>query len=177
MSRALTLLLATLFGAFVASAARAEGPVTIVDDPSVLAALDAKGFGFADVFAVDGEDGLKTLYDEAPAYHAIVETVASDVAALRADMKAGGRPLYEVTDGNVGRIMDTRWLKTDAARFRLVGVVNRLDRRDFAALRGDRSCGEVRFIYRLAYSFRKNGKLLASRLPFNFNAIYSAAPD
>ena len=46
-------------------------------------------------------------------------------------MKAGGRPLYEVTDGNVGRVMDMRWLKTDAARFRLVGVVNRLDRRDF----------------------------------------------
>ena len=33
--------------------------------------------------------------------------------------------------------MDMRWLKTDAARFRLVGVVNRLDRRDFHALRGE----------------------------------------
>ncbi|RVC32691.1 hypothetical protein EN781_33715, partial [Mesorhizobium sp. M4A.F.Ca.ET.090.04.2.1] len=117
------------------------------------------------------------LYDKAPAYHAIVETVAADVAALRAEMKAGGRPLYEVTDGNVGRIMDMRWLKTEAARFRLVGVVNRLDRRDFAALSGDQGCGEVRFIYRLAYSFRKNGKVLASRLPFNFNAVYSVAPD
>ena len=127
--------------------------------------------------ASTGEGDLKTLYDKAPAYHAIVDTVASDVAALRAEMKAGGRPLYEVTDGNVGRIMDMRWLKTEAARFRLVGVVNRLDRRDFAALQGDKSCGEVRFIYRLAYSFRKNGKLLASRLPFNFNAVYSAAPD
>ncbi|RVC01487.1 hypothetical protein EN884_35295, partial [Mesorhizobium sp. M7A.F.Ca.AU.001.01.1.1] len=177
MSRALVLLLATLIAAFMAPTARAEGPVTIVDDPAVLAALDARGFGFADVFGVDGEGGLKTLYDEAPAFHAIVETVASDVAALRADMKAGGRTLYEVTDGNVGRIMDMRWLKTDAARFRLVGVVNRLDRRDFAVLQGDRSCGEVRFIYRLAYSFRKNGKLLASRLPFNFNAVYSATPD
>ncbi|RWO38844.1 MAG: hypothetical protein EOS12_29725 [Mesorhizobium sp.] len=177
MSRPFALLLATFFIAFVASTARAEGPVTVIDNPAVLAALDAGGFGFADVLGVDGEDGLKTLYDEAPAYHAIVDIVASDVAALRAEMKAGGRPLYEVTDGNVGRIMDVRWLKTDAARFRLVGVVNRLDRRDFMPLQGDRSCGEVRFIYRLAYSFRKNGKLLASRLPFNFNAVYSAAPD
>lgn len=90
MNRALTLLFATLFAAFVASMARAEGPVTIVDNPAVLAALDARGFGFADVFGVDGEDDLKTLYDEAPAYHAVVETVASDVAVLRADMKAGG---------------------------------------------------------------------------------------
>lgn len=177
--RRLALLLTTLVMVTLAaqSANAAENPVMIVDDPAVLAALDAKGFGFAGIFDVDGEDNLKTLYDKAPAYHAIVDTVASDIAALRAEMKAGGRTLYEVTDGNVGRIMDMRWLKTGAARFRLVGVVNRLDRHDFAALEGDKSCGEVRFIYRLAYSFKKGGKVLASRLPFNFNAVYSAAAD
>ncbi|TIS72206.1 MAG: hypothetical protein E5W94_31540, partial [Mesorhizobium sp.] len=177
MSRGFALLAAIFVAVFMAHTARAEGPVTIVDDPAVLAALDAKGFDFASIFGVDGKGDLKTLYDKAPAYHRIVETVATDVAALRAEMKAGGRPLYEVTDGNVGRIIDMRWLKTDAARFRLVGVVNRLDRRDFAEARGEGRCGEVRFIYRLAYSFKKNGKVLASRLPFNFNAIYSAAPD
>ncbi|MEP6565082.1 MAG: hypothetical protein ABJB10_08070 [Mesorhizobium sp.] len=168
---------AAIIALFAPHGVRAQEPVTIVDDPSVLAALDAKGFGLAGIFGVDGEDDLKSLYDEAPAYHAITEMVAADIAALRAQMKAGGRTLYEVTDGNVGRIMDMRWLKTDAARFRLVGVVNRLDRRDFAALTGDKSCGEVRFIYRLAYSFKKGGKVLASRLPFNFNAVYSVAPD
>ena len=176
--RRLAVLFTTLVIAALAShGARAQQPVTIVDDPSVLAALGAKGFGFAGIFAVDGEDDLKSLYNEAPAYHALVDTVAADVAALRAEMKAGGRTLYEVTDGNVGRIMDMRWLKTEAARFRLVGVVNRLDRRDFAALTDEKSCGEVRFIYRLAYSFKKGGKVLASRLPFNFNAVYSVAPD
>ncbi|MER9826045.1 hypothetical protein NKJ50_29820 [Mesorhizobium sp. M0115] len=176
--RRIALLFTTLVMAALAtlSANAAEQPVTIVDDPAVLAALDAKGFGFAGIFGVDGKGDLKTLYDKAPAYHAIVETIASDVAALRTEM-AGGRPLYEVTDGNVGRVMDMRWLRTDAARFRLVGVVNRLDRRDFAALKGDGSCGEVRFIYRLAYSFKKNGKVLASRLPFNFSAVYNATPD
>ena len=177
MNRCLVPLVALFAAVFMAHAARAEGPVTIVDDPAVLAVLDAKGFGFAGIFAVDGEDDLKSLYNEAPAYHALVDTVAADVAALRAEMKAGGRTLYEVTDGNVGRIMDMRWLKTEAARFRLVGVVNRLDRRDFAALTDEKSCGEVRFIYRLAYSFKKGGKVLASRLPFNFNAVYSVAPD
>lgn len=177
MSRGFALLAAIFVAVFMAHTARAEGPVTIIDDPAVLAALDAKGFGFAGMFGVDGKGDLKTLYDKAPAYHRIVETVANDVAALRAEMKAGGRRLYEVTDGNVGRIIDMRWLKTDAARFRLVGVVNRLDRRDFAEIRDGGRCGEVRFIYRLAYSFKKNGKVLASRLPFNFNAIYSAAPD
>ncbi|AZO68561.1 hypothetical protein [Mesorhizobium sp. M6A.T.Cr.TU.016.01.1.1] len=177
MNRWVALLATVFIAVFMAHTARAEGLVTIVDDPAVLAALDAKGFGFAGIFGVDGKGDLKTLYDKAPGYHAIVETIAGDVAALRAEMKAGGRLLYEVTDGNVGRIMDMRWLKTGAARFRLVGVVNRIDRRDFTEARGDGSCGEVRFIYRLAYSFKKNGKVLASRLPFNFNAIYSAAPD
>ncbi|MFK0691591.1 hypothetical protein ACFX5Q_25810 [Mesorhizobium sp. IMUNJ 23033] len=177
MTHRFTLLLGFLVALLMAQVARAEGPVSMVDDPAILAALDARGFGFAGVFAVDGEDDLKALYDEAPAYHAIVDTVAGDVAALRAEMKAGGRTLYEVTDGNVGRIMDMRWLKTAAARFRLVGVINRIDRRDFADVQGESSCGEVRFIYRLAYSFKKNGKVLASRLPFNFNAVYSAAPD
>ena len=35
----------------------------------------------------------------------------------------------------------------------------------------------MRFIYRLAYAFKKKGKLLASRLPVDFNAVYSVAPD
>ncbi len=59
----------------------------------------------------------------------------------------------------------------------LVGIVNRLDRRDFAALRGEAGCGEVRFIYRLAYRFKHMGRMLASRLPFNFNAVYSVKAD
>ncbi|TIT86800.1 MAG: hypothetical protein E5W55_29905, partial [Mesorhizobium sp.] len=135
----------------VPAAHAASRTVTIVDDPRLLAALDAKGFGFAGIFGAGGKDDLKTLYDAAPAYHAIIDIVAADVAALRAEMKAGGRPLYEVTDGNVGRIIDMRWLKTNAARFRLVGVANRLDRRDFAELGKEPGCGEVRFVYRLAY--------------------------
>ncbi|SJM35211.1 hypothetical protein BQ8482_60222 [Mesorhizobium delmotii] len=135
MNRRLALIAVIFLSLFLANLVRAEGPVMIVDDPALLAALDTKGFGFAGIFGVDGGGDLKALYDKAPAYHRIVETVAGDVAALRAEMKAGGRPLYEVTDGNVGRIMDMRWLKTDAARFRLVGVVNRLDRRDFADIR------------------------------------------
>ncbi|TPI57706.1 hypothetical protein FJ420_19930 [Mesorhizobium sp. B3-1-3] len=178
MKRLVLAIVVLLLALFATQSARAaDRPITIVDDPRILATLDAKGYGFAGLFGVDGSDDLKSLYDEAPAYHAIVDTVAGDVAALRGDMKAGGRTLYEVTDGNVGRIIDMRWLKTNAARFRLVGVVNRLDRRDFAALGNETSCGEVRFIYRLAYSFKKNGGQLASRLPFNFSAIYRVAQD
>jgi hypothetical protein len=151
----------------------------MIDEPAILSTLEQRGYGFAGLFGVEGNGDLETLYRDAPAYRAIVDTVGVDVAGLRDEMKAGGRMLYEVTDGNVGRIMDMRWLKTDAARFRLVGIVNRLDRRDFSALRGGADCGEVRLVYRLAYSFRKNGKgkQLSSRMPFNFNAVHSVLPD
>ncbi|MFI0845784.1 hypothetical protein [Mesorhizobium sp. IMUNJ 23232] len=155
------------------------GPVLFIDDRVLLTRLEDRGYGFGDLFGKKGATDLDTLYRDAPAYRSIVDTIGADVAALRAEMKAGGRPLYEVTDGNVGRVIDMRWLKTDAASFRLVGVVNRLDRRDFLALKGSAGCGEVRFVYRLGYAFRKNGKgkVLASRLPFNFNAVFDVAPD
>jgi hypothetical protein len=160
--------------------AKASDPVLFVEDRAILSALEAKGYGFGDLFLPGaGAGDLATLYRDAPAYHAIVDMVAADVAVLRDEMKAGGRKLYEVTDGNVGRVMDLRWLKTEAASMRLVGVVNRLDRRDFLALGGGKGCGEVRFIYRLSYSFKKGGKgkRLASRMPFNFNAVYDVLPD
>ena len=32
----------------------------------------------------------------APAYRAIVDLIDADIAALRAEMEAGGRPLHEV---------------------------------------------------------------------------------
>jgi hypothetical protein len=157
----------------------AKPPVLYLEDRALLTRLEDRGYGFGDLFGKKGATDLETLYREAAAYRSIVDTIEADVATLRGEMKAGGRPLYEVTDGNVGRVIDMRWLKTNAASFRLVGVVNRLDRLDFLALKGSTGCGEVRFVYRLGYAFRNNGKgkVLASRLPFNFNAVFDVAPD
>jgi len=171
----LTVVLASL--ALHMAASRAEGPVTFVDDPAILSALEEMGYGFDNVFGNEGNSDLAALAKNSDAYKTIVEMIGADVAGLRAEMKAGGRPLYEVTDGNVGRVIDMRWFTTEAARFRLAGVVNRLDRRDFAALHGETGCGEVRLIYRLSYAFRKKGKLLASRMPVDFNAVYTAGTD
>ena len=64
--------------------------------------------------------------------------------------------------GNVGRAFDTRWLSSPAADFQLVGVVNRLDRRDLTG-----GCGELRLIYRLFYDV--DGA--SSRLPFTVNVV------
>lgn len=163
----------------LAGAASAAEPVLYVEQPALLAQLEKSGYAFADLFAQDGGDDLESLYANAPAYRAIADTVSADVAELRAEIEAGGRPLREFTAAEAGRVMDMRWLKTNAARFRLVGVVNRLDRRDFHQLSGETGCGEVRLVYRLAYAFRKDGKgkLLSSRMPFNFNAVFDAMPD
>lgn len=151
-------------------------PLIYSDDPKTMTALEGKGYHFARIFGAD-DQSLGELYRSQPAWQAIVDLVGKDIADLRAEMKAGGRTLYEVTDGNVGRVMDIRWLKTEAARFRLVGIVNRLDRQDFARLRGEVGCGEVRFIYRLAYRFKAKDRTMASRMPFNLNAVYTAKPD
>lgn len=175
-SRFLSVVVAALLAAVPASFAET---VLVVDDPVVTAELEAAGYGFERLFGAQGASDLATLYAERPAYRTIADTIGEDIAALRAQMKEGGRPLKEVTGDNTGRVLDMRWLKTEAARFRLVGVVNRLDRRDFHGLRGERGCGEARLIYRLAYAFNRQGRLLASRMPFGFNAVYDvpAGPD
>ncbi len=90
----------------------------------------------------EGDGNLERLYAEAPAYRAIADTIRADVAELRAEIEAGGRPLREFTAVETGRVMDMRWLSTNAARFRLVGMVNRLDRRDFHDLLGERAAAK-----------------------------------
>ena len=65
--------------------------------------------------------------------------------------------------GNVGRRLDNRWFESDIAFFQLIGVVNRLDKKDFYG-----TCGEIRFVYRLAY---KNDSGASSRLPLTLNIV------
>ena len=92
--------------------------------------------------------------------------------------RPAGRPLYEVTDaGEVGRVIDMRWLKTDAARFRLVGVVNRLDRRDFNDAEGRERLrrGALHLPACLQLSQERQGQAAASRMPFNFNAVFTVS--
>jgi hypothetical protein len=65
--------------------------------------------------------------------------------------------------GNVGRRLDNRWFQSDIAFFELIGVINRLDKKDFY-----NTCGEIRFVYRLAY---QNDSGVSSRLPLTLNIV------
>ncbi len=86
------------------------------------------------------------------------------------------------------RKFERNYLDSKAARFNLVGVINRMDR----AFRSPGTCGEVRFLYRLAYKvtaagvamdergniFRKGSVETDSRLPVSINLVLRAKnPD
>jgi hypothetical protein len=66
-------------------------------------------------------------------------------------------------DGDEPRHFDERWLWSPFAFFKLIAVVNRMDRVDITK----DSCGEVRLIYRLSYQ----SKTSASTLPFFINVV------
>ncbi len=66
-------------------------------------------------------------------------------------------------DGDEPRHFDTRWLNSRFAEMKLIAIVNRMDRAD----QDPATCGEVRFIYRLAYRTPKSG----SSLPFFLNLV------
>ncbi|WP_246088535.1 hypothetical protein [Phreatobacter stygius] len=173
------------FHAGTAAAFEPGRPVAAVTDNATLRALEDGGFGFGRGFGGPGTASNDTLNRDNPAYRHIVTTISDDVRQLRREIEASGRRLLEITDDNVGRVFELAWLASPAARFRLVGLVTRFDRRDFLAedLR-DASCGELRLIYRLAYRFERAGRTYASRMPFSINVVFdlprpagTACPD
>src|SRR5215470_5620192 len=158
-----------------AQASFAKGEVVLdVQSPTLLAALERQGFGLATLLGQAEAGTLRELNRDSAAFRTLADAVGQDVTALRQDMQANGRTLYEVTDQNVGRVIDLRWLQSPLASFRLVGVINRIDRKDFSDVGGEPSCGEVRLIYRLAYRFQRGSKTYASRMPFNLNVVFAA---
>ncbi|NOT41567.1 MAG: hypothetical protein HOP13_13840 [Alphaproteobacteria bacterium] len=74
-------------------------------------------------------------------------------------------------DGDEPRHFDQRWLASPFGAMKLIAIVNRMDRADMDPA----SCGEVRFIYRLAYRTQNS----SSSLPFFLNVVrvYPKQPD
>lgn len=139
MHTALKLVLAAVACMSIARPERAplRGDALLTDDPDTLRVLEDRGLSFERVLGPNGKA-------------VIVKTVTDDVTELtrNAPQDSPRRPF------------NPAWLTR--GRFELVGVVNRIDRRAF-----DReSCGEVRFVYRLAL---KNKKRPVTRLPMTVN--------
>lgn len=147
-----------------ALSARAETLVAVTD-PAALKELEGHGLSLGerlgDPAATSGEALARGAH-----YQALAATIKGDVAALgKADPRSGvGVARFS------HRLFDGRWLGAAWTRFELIGVTNRLDRKPFAT---DQSCGDTRFIYRLAYT-RDEG---ASRLPMTITVDYRAGDD
>jgi len=156
LGRAL-LLLCLLAGA----AAPAE---LYVDEPQRLQEIERSGFTFGDLVVGPGMSGADNaaLYQVA-AYRSIVESLAKDLRQLQY-----GDPRLGLTIKAPHRLFDAAWLRSPSARFELVGVINRMDRAVF----DPGTCGEDRFIYRLAYRKSEASGSIYSRLPMTVNVVF-----
>lgn len=120
---------------------------------------------------------LDAAYLEQPAYRAVadawIEQITETIqAVVDRDLVTEHADAAAFPAGNVGRAFDVRWLRSPYATFSLIGVINRLDRRDFIG-----GCGEVRLVYRLAYQIPSGEGEVGSRLPFVVNVVLGIGDD
>lgn len=128
----------------------------LVTDVATLRALETGGYDLGSMLDSAKAKDNAALFAGAR-FASVVARLEQDLAdAKKEDPNSG------VGMAKAHRLFDTRWLRSKNARFELVGVSNRLDRRPFAK---EGACGEVRLIYRLAYETTSKGVAIASRLP------------
>jgi hypothetical protein len=140
-------------------------PLVELTQPELLATLERQGFHFGVHLGdakLQSNDGL---YRTSAGYRQIVDALTRDVDARRAQEPGLGTAV--VTGRN--RVFDTRWLRSRKADFELVGILPRFDRRD---VQPEGRCGEVRFLYRLAYVDQNKTSVTFSRMPFFLNVVY-----
>src|SRR5262245_43698548 len=142
----------------------AAGSSLNIDDPQRLHDVERGGFTFGEVVVGSQTAGAgNAMLYQHQAYRAIVDSLAEDLEQLKkADRELG------VTIKARHRLFDVNWLKSASAHFELVGVVNRMDRDIF----NPGSCGEIRFIYRLAYRKEAAAGVVHSRLPMTVNVVF-----
>lgn len=146
-----------------------------------LQAIESSGWSFGALVARLGatpapasvHPSLQTLA-EGPVWHAVSARLTDDIDTISAGMDwalvTDHRNAVKWPGSNVGRAFNTAWLRSPIAHLRLAGVVQRIDRQDLMPTPG---CGEVRFVYRLAYTTAlEDGGVVGSRLPFTVNAVY-----
>jgi hypothetical protein len=141
-----------------ASVVEPTRPIVIVTDAEALAAVADGGGSFGAMIA-GGDAAGATLAELAATsrWRAVAAVLERDLGAIeRADPHSGVG-----VRGNAHRLFDAGWLRSPRARFDLIGVTRRIDR---APLPGH-ACGELRLIYRLAYTAQVGGEAVTSRLP------------
>ncbi|MDX2054872.1 MAG: hypothetical protein SFV15_20885 [Polyangiaceae bacterium] len=148
----------------------AAAPTVLLSSTKLLRELERQGFGFLEMLdperALAGESAKpstnQALAQRSQRYRDLVNVIREDIARARSKDPSSGVGL-----AFSHRLLDAKVLVSKEARWELIGVSQRLDRLYVKP----EKCGEVRFIYRLAYATSaagKNGTLptdIASRLP------------
>lgn len=144
-------------------AATANAVTLHIDEPEQLQALQQQGLSFAQrLTGKMAHNNAKLL--QQPLYKSLVEDIQSDL-----DQRLANDSRLSVTMAKAHRLFDGRWLSSAAAKFELIGVVNRFDRMR------EGHCGEMRLIYRLAYQMPDKRY---SRLPMTVNLVHQQpGPD
>lgn len=139
-------------------------PLLALTDQTALLELERLGFGFQRfVLGASGDTRDNAAgYLESARYRELVTVLERELLRIRTADRASG-----VGMRYAHRVFDARWLRAQAFRFELVGVVNRIDRRAFAP----DTCGELRLIYRLAYDHAIDGQHVRSRVPLTLNVV------
>jgi hypothetical protein len=137
-------------------------PLVAVVEPAALAELSRQGFTLGEL-AVGVKATTTSELARNPGMKSIFTALARDVTET-----ASAQPPARVTSSDGIRIFDVEWLASPEMSFELVGVFNRIDRRAFY----DSTCGEVRFLYRLAFRTQHGGETMASRLPLMINVVF-----
>lgn len=162
-----------VFACALALPAVSEGPDTmdrlVVVDPHALVAFEHSGLTAGRVaFGAPAARGNHELA-HAPAYVDVVTRLGRDLEELYRDDGKWGVGMKFTHRG-----FDAGWLTSPDTRWELAAVVNRIDRKVFHAA----TCGEVRLIYRLAYTTAtKTGAEFSSRLPATLNVVYFLDDD
>ena len=179
--RFLVSLLVLLCGAWPAGAMQGA-PLergTAITDPLALRELDRGKFGLgrilvparsADAPIADG--ALFALPSMAPVRSAIDAEFERYIARHKA---AHPNESLGIADSNDLQLFDLAPLYSDASRFVLSGIVNRMDR----AYVAPETCGEIRLIYRLIPTnvTQAADSLASPRLPMTLNVVLKARGD
>lgn len=145
-----------------------KNPSVLLKEPGLMARLEAK-FPVTRFLGGSGKQGSE-IFASSKRYQSMQKAVAGDTASVdAADPSAG------VGFAFAHRLFDASWLKSPNTRFELIGITNRLDLRHQALGK----CGEVHFIYRLAYTTNASDPetRVDSRLPFTVNVLVPQADD
>lgn len=150
---------------------QAGEPFSVIKEPRILQELEQRGFALSQLLGHEGSAPKNAqLYASNSLYKSAADILTADLQEMKQVEKKNS--ICETVKCST-RLFDARWFQSPYARYELIGVVNRIDRTSFETS----SCGELRFVYRLAYEKPINGKPLYSRLPMTLMMKYLVTHD